>query len=146
MKKASDAGGLHIFSQFDALWNLFVQLARVETKYPITIIINAIDELERGAQYRIVICILELLSLGSIVLVKFFITGRLNAEDKIDLRAYLRQVVHLLLEDSKDEIDSDIRFVIRHRLERMVKRGACKPLVRDTLEKMLIAKADQTFL
>lgn len=146
VKKASDAGGLHIFSQFDALWNLFVQLARIETKYPITIIIDAIDELEHGAQYRVVSCILELLSLGSIVSVKFFITGRPNAEGEIDLRAYPGQIVHLLLEDSKDEMDSDIRFVIRHRLERMVKRGACKPLVRDALEKMLVAKADQTFL
>ena len=108
--------------------------------------LDAIDELEHGAQYRVVSCILELLSLGSIVSVKFFITGRPNAEGEIDLRAYPGQIVHLLLEDSKDEIDSDIRFVIRHGLERMVKRGACKPLVRDALEKMLVDKADQTFL
>ena len=146
VKKASDAGGLHIFSQFDALWNLFVQLVRTETKYPITIIIDAIDEFEHGARYRVVNCIIELLSLGDIVSVKFFITGRPNAEGEIDLKAYPGRIIHLLLEDSKDEIDGDIRFVIRHRLERMVKRGACKPLVRDTLETMLVAKADQTFL
>ena len=108
--------------------------------------LSTIDEFEHGAQYRVVTCILELLSLGNIVSVKFFITGRPNAEGEIDLRAYPGQIIHLLLEDSKDEIDVDIRFVIRHRLERMVKRGACKPLVRDTLERMLVAKADQTFL
>ena len=146
VKKASDAGGFHIFSQFDALWNLFVQLVRTETKFPIMMIIDAIDEFEKGAQYRVAARILELLSLGNTTSVKIFVTSRPNAEGEFDFRTYSAQIVHLSLEDSKGEIDSDIRSVVHHRLERMVKRGACKPLVRDTLERMLVAKADQTFL
>lgn len=146
VKKASDAGGFHIFSQFDALWNLFVQVARSEKKYSITIIIDGIDEFDQGDQYKLVTRISELLSLGDSTSVKFFITSRPNAEGAIDIQICAPQLVQLSLEDSKEEIDSDIRSVIHHRLERMMKRGACKPLVRESLEKMLVAKANQTFL
>ncbi len=146
VKKASDAGGFHVFSQFDALWNLFVQIAYAEKKYPITIIIDGIDELDQGDQYKLVTRITELLSLGDSTLVKFFITSRPTVEALIDIQICAPQLIQLALEDNKEEIDSDIRSVIHHRLERMVKRGACKPLVRQNLEQMLVAKADQTFL
>lgn len=146
MKKASDAGGFHIFGQFDALWNLFEQIARTEKKHTITIIIDAIDEFDQGSQYRIVARISELLSLGSITSVKFLLTSRSSAMGTVDIPICSPGLVQLSLEDSKAEIDDDIRSVVRHRLERMVKRGACKPRVRESLEKMLVAKADQTFL
>ena len=146
VKKASDAGGFHIFSQFDALWNLFLQIACAEKKYPITIVIDGIDEFDQGDQYKLVARISELLSLGDSTLVKFFITSRPRVEAAIDIQICAPQLVQLSLEDNKQEIDSDIRSVIHHRLERMVKRGACKPLVRENLEQMLVAKADQTFL
>ncbi len=145
VKKASDAGGLHIFRQFDALWNLFVQMARTEKKNPITIIIDAIDECDKRAQWLVVSRISELLRLADTT-IKFFITSRPNAEGVLDVQVSSAQMIQLPLEDRQDQIQSDIKFVVRHRLERMVIRGTCRPSVRDLLEHLLIAKADQTFL
>lgn len=85
VKKASDAGGLHIFRQFDALWSLFVQMTRIENKSPITIIIDAIDECDKKAQLLVVSRISELLSLADTT-VKFFITSRPNAEGVLDVQ------------------------------------------------------------
>ena len=145
VKKASDAGGLHIFRQFDALWNLFVQVVRTENRSPITIIVDAIDECDKRTQYLVVSRISELTSLADIT-VKFFITSRHNAESVLDVQLSSAQLIQLKLEDKKDHIQGDIKFVVRHRLERMVIRGTRRPSVRDVLEHLLIAKADQTFL
>lgn len=146
VKKASDAGGFHIFNQFDALWNLFVQIVRSENKYSVIIVIDALDELDPFAQSRLVARLFEVMSLGEKTSLKVFITSRPNAWVVVDSVTHSPDLVQLSLEDSKDEIDSDIRSVVRHRLQQMEKRGACKPAVREALEKLLVARADQTFL
>ena len=146
VKKASERGSLQIFNQFDNLWNLFEQLVRTEKKYPIKIIIDAIDEFDQGTQNRVISRITRLLSLGNTTLMKFFITMRPNAKCAVDLQICSAQAVHLSLTDSKENVDNDIRSVVRHRLERMEKLGICKTNVRDSLEESLIAKADRTFL
>ena len=146
VKKACDAGSFKIFSQFDALWNLFVKMVRAEKKTSFTIIIDAIDELHREDQSRVITRIAELFTLENKSSVKFFITSRPNAENAIDFESCSQYLVQLSLEDSKENLDTDIRSVVRYRLERMVKRGACRPLVRESLETLLVAKADQTFL
>jgi len=146
VKKASDAGGFGIFKQFDALWNLFVQITRNERRHPITIIIDAIDELDPMDQRRVITCISEIMAMGNTTTVKFFITSRPTASRAMDVEIASENVGFISLGESKEEIDSDIRSVIHYRLERMEKRGACKPFVRRSLEKMLVAKADQTFL
>ena len=146
VKKASDAGGFNIFSQFDALWNLFVQLARTETRYSIIIIIDALDELEKNVQSRVVARIIQLLTNVTITSVKFFITTRPTAEGVAGVQITSPQVLHLSLVDSKEDIDKDIKSVVHYRLGRMVREGICTPAVGDRLEEMLVAKADQTFL
>ncbi|KAL8719551.1 MAG: hypothetical protein Q9225_003450 [Loekoesia sp. 1 TL-2023] len=146
VKKASDAGGYRIFSQFAALWNLFVQLVRAETKYTTIIIIDAFDEFEREAQYRIAACLVELLSLGSTTLVKFLITSRPKIEGDLEFRASSARSLRLPLEDSDGEIDNDIRAVVHHRLERMERRATCPSNIRKMLENLLLARAGKTFL
>ena len=146
VKKESDAGGFNIFSQFDALWNLFVQLARKETRYSIIIIIDALDELEERAQSRLVTRIDQLLANGDINSIKFLITTRTTAEVATEAHDTSPHTVRLSLVNNKEDIDKDIQSVVRHRLERMVKKGICEPKVRDKLEAILVAKADQTFL
>ena len=146
VKKAADAGGLHILGQLDALWNIFEQLARAETKYPIIVIIDAFDEIEPESQDRVAAFILRLVSLRGTTSVKFLITRRPNVEYDMDSLADSALIDNLSLEESLDEINRDIKNVVRHRLDRMEKKGVCKPSVRDTLEAMLVAKADQTFL
>ena len=145
VRKASDAVGVSIFRQFDALWNLFVQIARTERKSTIIIVIDAIDECDKRAQWLVINRISELLSLADTT-VKFFITSRPNAEGVIGVQLSSAQLIQLRLEDKQDQIQGDIKFVVHHRLERMVIRGTCRPSVRDVLEHLLIAKADQTFL
>ncbi|KAL8689403.1 MAG: hypothetical protein Q9224_004647, partial [Gallowayella concinna] len=146
VKKATDANGWQLFSQFDALWNLFEQITRSEDKYPIIIIIDAIDEFDGLSQRNVITRIFELLRLEHSNQVKFFFTSRPDADDAVDLQISSLKSAHLSLEDNKEEIDNDIRSVIRYRLERMVRRGTCKPVVRESLERMLAARAEQTFL
>lgn len=64
----------------------------------------------------------------------------------MDVKVASANVGFISLGESKEEIDSDIRSVIHHRLMRMEKRGACKPVVRQSLEEKLVAKVDQIFL
>lgn len=146
VKKESDAGGFNIFSQFDALWNLFVQLARKATRYSIIIIIDALDELEEKAQSRLVTRIDQLLANEDIKSIKFFVTTRSTAEVAKWTHDAPSYTVSLSLVNSKEDIDKEIQCVVRHRLERMVERGVCEPKVCDKLEAILVAKADQTFL
>lgn len=126
VEKASDAGGLHIFRQFDALWSLFVQMTHIENKSPITIIIDAIDECDKKAQLLVVSRISELLILADTT-VKFFITNRPDAEGVLDVQGSSTQLIQLLSEDKKNQIQDDINFVVRHRLGRMVTWGTCRP-------------------
>ena len=146
VKKASDAGGLHIFRQFDALWNLFVQLARAEKGLPITIIIDAVDECDKRSQLLIVSRISAFMNLQDMTSVKFFITSRPNADAAREVQVHPSQLIQLPLEAMEDQISTDIKLVIHHRLEWIMKRGTCKPAVRDVLEQLLIARADRTFL
>ena len=146
VRKAAKTRGIEIFDQFDNLWNLFEQLVRAEKKYPIRIIIDAIDELKKNEGERVFARIRQLLSAENTALIKFWITARSNARGVDDPQASLPQMAHLALMDSKENIDNDIRIVVRHRLKRMEKSGICKPSVRNSLEESLLAKADQTFL
>ena len=146
VRKAFGMGGSRFFSQFDALWNLLLQIARAEKKYQITIIIDALDEFEKDARKSIVSRVAELLSYGDTTLVKVLITSRPNAETAIDFQACSPHLTQLSLEESREDIDNDIRCVVHYRLERLVQTGACMPLVRESVEKTLVTKADQTFL
>ena len=146
VKKACDAGSFKVFSQFDALWNLFVKMVRAERKYSFVIIVDAIDELNRADQSKVITRISELLFLENTTSVKFFMTSRPNSEIALDFESCSRHLVQLSLENSKEQIDADIRSIVHYRLERMVKTGACMPPVREYLETALVSKADQTFL
>ena len=146
VKRESNAGGFNIFTQFDALWNLFVQLARKETRYSIIIIIDALDELEEKARSRLVARIEQLLANGEIKSIKILVTTRITAEVATEAYDISPYTVRLSLVNNKEDIDKDIQSVVRHRLEKMVKKGICEPKVRDKLEAILVAKADQTFL
>lgn len=146
VKKESDAGGFNIFNQFDALWNLFVQLIRTESRYSIIIVIDALDELEEKAKCRLVARINQLLANRNIKSIKFLVTARSTAEVATGAHDASPHTVRLSLVNSKEDIDRDIKSVVRHRLERMVEKGICEPKVRDKLEAILVAKADHTFL
>ena len=148
VKKASDAGGLHIFRQFDALWNLFVQITRAERGLSITIIIDAIDECDKNTQLLLISRISAYIGSSDMTSVKFFITSRpgADADAALEVNVSSKQLIQLRLEETEDQISRDIKLVVHYRLELLVKRGACKPAVRDVIEQMLIAKADHTFL
>lgn len=147
VKDAVDAGGgVEILGQFDALWELFLKIAHSDNKYPITVIIDAIDEFDQKTQNRVLDRIFKLLLHGNTTSVKFLITSRPNVGGAANIKIRLPNLVQLPLEDNKEEIINDIKFVIRHRLKKMVDSGVCKPSVREVIEKMLVARADQTFL
>ena len=57
-----------------------------------------------------------------------------------------QHIVHLIFEDVEGTIREDINKVIQHRLDILVQKGSCRPLIRDALEKALGKNADRTFL
>ena len=146
VKRASEAGGFNVFNQFDSLWNLFVRLISYETKRTVATIIDSFDELQHEEHIRIFERITRLLSSAGSERMKFLITSRPVAERSTQHQLNPLQVARLALWDNKDDINHDIRCVIHFRLEELVKRGVCAPVIRDTLEEKLVKKADQTFL
>ena len=146
VKKTFEAGGSNVFNQFESLWNLLVRLTSSETKRTLAIIIDSIDELQHDAHLRIFERIARLLSSSGSKLMKFFITSRPAAERSTQHHLNPLQVTRLALWDNIDEINHDIKCVIHFRLEELVRRGVCKPVVRDMFEQALVEKADHTFL
>ena len=143
--RAYNAGGAQIFQQFDALWNLFVQLI---CNLPSTsVIIDAIDECDGKAHGMISKRIVGLTSSGPPHSVKFFITSRPSAANYFGIASLQSsEVIHLRLEEEQDSISRDVKVVISQRLEELVQRGVCKDSTRKMLVDLLVTKADKTFL
>ena len=146
VKRASDAAGFNVFNQFDSLWNLFERLACSETKRMVAIIIDSFDEFQRETQIRIFERITRLLSSEGGERVKFFITSRPFAEYSTQHQLNPLQVARLAHWENPEDTKNDIRCLIHYRLEELVRRGVCTPVIRDKLEEQLVKKADQTFL
>ena len=144
VRKASDAQGFQMFYRFEALWNLFIQIIRDKRAGSINIIIDAIDECED--ETLVVERIAGFLGDSSLKSVKFFITSRPTTSIARVLRASLNETIRLPLEEKQDLISKDVNLVISQRLEEIVSRGGCNPGTRTYLEKLLITKADRTFL
>ena len=146
VRKASDRGGIQILRQFDALWDVFVQIASDSRVSSITVILDGIDTYNRRTQQILVDRISELIRSENVTVLKFFITSRTNSPALRSIDVHSGQVLRLQLEEEQQLIGEDVNLVIRQRLDAMVERGGCKPSTRDDLEKVLISKADRTFL
>ena len=146
VRKACDAGGLHILHQFDALWCILLQIVNNEKRLSITLIIDAIEECEQEIRMVILRHLVTLFTLPKIAIVKFFITSRYDARILTDIQQLLVHLLCLSLNDMVASVAEDVNLVIQYHLKRLVQRGACRPAVRDSLEDMLRAKADATFL
>jgi len=146
VRKASDLQGVQLFSRFDALWDLFVDITRHEKAGSINVVIDAIDECEEQVQIMIVERISKLLKSDVPPPIKFFITSRPNSPAIHALQETFVRYNRLRLEENQGAVSEDIRLVIRQRLELFVKRGRCDATTRSRLETLLLKNADQTFL
>jgi ankyrin repeat protein/nucleoside-triphosphatase THEP1 len=146
VRKASDRGGMQILRQFDALWDIFVQIACDSRVASISVIIDGIEGYDRKTQTRLIGRISELLKSEPAMRVKFFITSRPTAPAFQSIDANSGQVLVLRLENEQQMIGEDVNMLIHQRLEAVTRRGNCKPSTRDELEKILISKAGRTFL
>ena len=112
VRKASDRGGMQSLRQFDALWDIFVQIAHDNTVASISVIIDGIEGYDRKTQTKLIHRISELLKSQAVVPVKFFITSRPNAEALQKIDVHPAQMLLLRLEDEQQVIGKDVNLFI----------------------------------
>ncbi|GAB1211414.1 hypothetical protein ATERTT37_000528 [Aspergillus terreus] len=135
-----------LFTSFDVLWALLMDLGRVTGGPEIYCIVDALDECEPHDREIILRQIEQSFngssSEGSIPpSVYFFITSRPYPE----IRSYLSSFPWIDL-GSRQEIIVDLRATIRERVEVLAKRKSYSVSVKERVSQTLEEKADGTFL
>ncbi|KAG2421579.1 hypothetical protein HFD88_005554 [Aspergillus terreus] len=135
-----------LFTSFDALWALLMDLGRVTGGPEIYCIVDALDECESHDR-EIILRQIEQSFHGSRSegyvppRVYFFITSRPYPE----IRSYLSWFPWIDL-GSRQEIIADLRATIRERVEVLAKRKSYSVSVKERVSQTLEKKADGTFL
>lgn len=148
VKRASEIQGPDLFNRFDALWDLFVEIIRRHAR-KLYIIIDAVDECEKGFQGIIVDRLTQLLRSQTLASIKMFLTTRPSAPAFHSLQQRLsssNEYIRLSLEDQRSIVDSDINIVIRSRLHQLTEIGIIDERYQTDLESFLVSRADRTFL
>ncbi|KAF2431165.1 hypothetical protein EJ08DRAFT_696835 [Tothia fuscella] len=145
VRKASDLRPM-LFDQFDSLWDLLVDVARHEKVLSINIIIDAIDECQESAQIRLVEHISKLTSYENNFSLKFFITSRPNSRAVQAIQKSPIDHTQLSLEENQDLVIQDVRLMVQQRMKSLADRGSCDPELRLQFERLLVDKAEGTFL
>ena len=146
VKKMFRTFGPTMFSRFEVLWDIIVQVLHSEETSEIKIIIDAIDECDAETQLILTRSIYQLLEAEITKPIKFIVTSRPNIKAFHELDPRSARLIHLPLEEQLDAITGDIQVVVQKRLEFLFKKGVCKPSTRNALERVLVKKADCTFL
>lgn len=145
VRKASDIRPT-LFDSADNLWDLFMSLVERDKDLSFSIIVDAIDECDHLSQKIFVESILTLLRSRLNTQVKFFVTSRPNCYAAHAVRGTAVSHIPLRLEHAHDLIVQDVRLVIHERVQALVLRGSCNVELGRELEKILMDKAEGTFL
>jgi ankyrin repeat protein len=146
VRRALDRGGIQMLHQFDALWDIFVQVACDNRVVSVSVIIDGIERYDRKTQIMLVDRISELLDSDVPARVKFFITSGPNAHAFRSIYLKPAKLLLLELEHEQEMIAKDINLFIHQRLELLVGRKICTPSNSDEIEQILINKAGRSFL
>lgn len=144
VKRAYDIQGPQLDRNFSALWKVFLAISSDRRVRPISVIIDAIDECEDITRDRLLAEVSTLISTPSAIrsrpsCVKFLVTSRPQFGHQ-----YTSNI--LQIDSTLENVDRDLRLVIRSKVEGIVRRTACGPDVRAYIENALYSKADRTFL
>ena len=144
VKRAYDIQGPQLDRNFNALWKIFLAIAMDRRIRPISVIIDAIDECEEITRERLLTAVLTLISAplsprSRTPCIKFLITSRPQFGHQ-----YTSNI--LQIDSTLENVDRDLRLVIRSKVEGIVRRTKCGPDVRVYIENALYSRADRTFL
>lgn len=144
VKRAYDIQGPQLDRNFSALWRIFLAIASDRRIRPISVIIDAIDECEDTTRNRLLTEIITLISTrhasrSKSSCIKFLVTSRPQFGHQ-----YTSNI--LQIDSTLENVDRDLRLVIRSKVEGIVRRTGCGPEVRNYIENALYSKSDRTFL
>ena len=146
IKKALQRAGNVIFSRFEALWELLSRLLISEEIPETRIIIDGIDECDQASRTMLIRKFSSLLKTQSSSRIKVLITSRPNIDVYHSVNLPSHSWACLSLEECAQIISEDIEIVVQKKLDILCGKGVCKPNSREVLKRMLVAKADCTFL
>ncbi|KAI9799667.1 MAG: hypothetical protein M1825_004402 [Sarcosagium campestre] len=155
IKETFTLRGTQLKHDFFALWRIFLALASDERVGSVRIIIDAIDECEEVTRQRLLERIADLMGDASSVATKhssclqFLITSRPSLGRQAIYDSYLFQDVpteRLRIEDFPQQIEDDLRLVIRARIRALTDSKPRAMQYIPYLEHTLLTKANQTFL
>lgn len=142
-----DTNGVQLFQSYERLWNVFTDIANDPKLGPLYVVIDAMDECEKGTRDRLLESIANLVRQLKAMkdrCIKFLVTSR----PYLVISDYFMddRLCHLPLEDLHDEIDADLRIFIRERVSAIQRKTSAKQKTVDALERSLNETADRTFL
>ncbi|KAI9704748.1 MAG: hypothetical protein M1836_006528 [Candelina mexicana] len=145
VKTAYEMYGPHFDQNLNGLWRILIAIASDKRVGPITVVVDAIDECEESTRERFLQDIVKLVERSKTespqnLCIKFIVTSRPTSG-----RQYTTK--HVQIDPSlNQEMEQDLRLVIRKKVEDISQRTRCKPVVKEYLESALYSKADHTFL
>ncbi|KAI9717630.1 MAG: hypothetical protein M1812_004575 [Candelaria pacifica] len=144
VKTAYEMYGPHFDQNLDGLWRILIAIASDKLVGPITVIVDAIDECEERTRERFLQDVVKLIERSKAKTpqnpcIKFIVTSRPPSG-----RQYTAKIVQI--DPSLNDVEQDLRLVIRTKVEVISQRTRCKPEVKEYLENALYSKADRTFL
>ena len=139
-------GKFQLAHDFECLWSILTAAIRDPQAGRTTFVVDALDECETNSRLRLVRSLAKLFtdtqgSQRRSSVFKFLITSRPDVTIEDGFHGY--ETIQLKVEDNIDMTNADISLVIKDRIAKLQRRVGW-PL--DTLEQMLLGKADQTFL
>lgn len=146
VRKARSLQGPQLFQQPSALWQLLLDIIKVERQKQVIIVVDGIDECDEQTQHMFVNRIAKFVQQAGDSSTKFFITSRPQTPDYFRLPSDETTLSRLDLESLQDMIGQDVVHVIQHRLGLLVQRNSCTKDLRTQLEFSLASKAEKTFL
>ena len=142
-----NAQNINVLQSYNRLWSLLKSILNDHELGPVIIVIDALDECEKTSRdlfledFGILINHMRFATNKSI---RVLITSRPYL--LVDKRLISNELDRLSLENAQDEIDKDLRLVIKQRLNRLGERVKAPESTIDSLERLLNEKADRTFL
>lgn len=137
------AGGPKSLSDFWTLWGILISASEDHLSQGFTFVVDGLDECDELSRKSLIQALLDMNSRRQARL-KFIITSRPYGAIEEQLQGPL--VTKFRLEQAVADISHDLRAVIRYKTDRLVQSGKIHEDQQVSLEKMLLNKADGTFL
>jgi ankyrin repeat protein len=149
VRRVYDLHGSSMVQSFALLWGLFTSMVKNIKVGPVYFIIDALDECEKDSCAQLLEAIYEMAiheddSTSSKVLIKFLLTSRPGLDRPVTKNCDIE--TRIRIGESQAGYVEELQTFIEQRVEQICLKRGFDSGRRETLVRMLTAKADQTFL